>query len=97
MNTFDEEMVDSLIDALRRTSVIVEFTKKNGDLRRMICTRYSAMIPQDAIEDTKRIRSKNDRVIVVWDCEKQAWRSFTKESVLNWMYEFDQITMNALM
>ena len=81
-----------LEDALKRTSVVVEFTKANGEKRTMICTRNMRMIPVEFHPKDSEYKShnKNDEQVRVFDFEKSAWRSFKASSVISWKKEFEQ-------
>lgn len=69
---------------------VVNFTKKNGDPRTMICTLKRSLIPQDQIpEGSHPHRQPNPDVQVVFDLEVGAWRSFRLETV-NWYQESDE-------
>ena len=75
--------LESLREYLREGTVIVTFTKMNGDTRNMKCTTNSEIMPQ--MESTTRTskRTVPDDMLVVWDLESQGWRSF----------HFNQVTM----
>jgi len=64
-------------------NITVEFTKKDGDKRKMNCTLHPDKLPKQKItEDTdKPKRKQNLDIISVWDLEKEAWRSFRVDSV----------------
>lgn len=80
-----EELVKAIGNTL---NVIVTFTKKNGEERVMKCTRNwevakkSENFKQPA-EKTEPVEyGENDRVIV-WDVEKDAFRSIIPSSVIS--------------
>ncbi len=59
----------------------VTFTKSNGELREMMCTlQESIVVPHE--KTTDRVREVKEDVIPVWDCEKEAWRSFRIDSII---------------
>jgi len=61
---------------------IVHYTKVNGDYGEMACTLSSEILPKRVNKtDDKPKRAKNDNVIVVWNCDKNAWRSMLKENI----------------
>lgn len=59
----------------------VVFTKKDGSVRTMICTRNMGLIP--AAHHPKGEGKVNDAVVPVFDLEAQGWRSFQVESVIS--------------
>ena len=66
---------DRLRDELRNNILTVTFTKVNGEERVMNCTLISSYLPE-----TKG-GSSSDKVITVWDTDKNAWRAFRPTSV----------------
>ena len=58
--------------------VTVSFIKSNGENRLMKCTLRPDMIP--VVKNTGAA-SVNEVVTIVYDLEKQAWRSFRNDSV----------------
>jgi len=42
---------NEILNALRNGDVIVEFTKVNGDYRKMICTLNESVVPKATKED----------------------------------------------
>jgi hypothetical protein len=79
--------IELLKDALKSASVIVEFTKANGEFRRMKCTRRLDMIPKEFHPKSEEYNRGPDYQIRVFDIEKNGWRSFNSNSILNWKYE----------
>tara|TARA_B100000900_G_C20599012_1_gene724715 strand:- start:4169 stop:4471 length:303 start_codon:yes stop_codon:yes gene_type:complete len=72
-------------DRLTDSEFLVEFTKKNGDKRKMRCTLAPGYVPPATKEDPltqKKVRAVNEEVQVVWDMDKKAWRSFRWDSVV---------------
>ena len=79
--------VDELKEALQLGVVDVKFKKKDGTERKMSCTLQDGVVPKATKEDPlsqKKIRQISDEVLPVWDLEKEAWRSFRKDSVIEW-------------
>ena len=74
-------------DALHNGVVVVSFTKANGELREMRCTLRADMIPQTPVVEGKTPKKENPDIQVVWDVEKQAWRSFRFDSVNTIIFE----------
>ena len=67
-----------LIGKLKEGDVSVTFTKKDGSERVMKCALKEDVIP--SVESSKK---ENVGVVVVWDTEKNAWRSFRMDSITN--------------
>lgn len=77
-------MRNELIGKLKNNVCVVVFEKKDGTERSMKCTLQEGIIPEATKEDPlsqKKIRSLNEKVIPVWDTEKNSWRSFRIDSV----------------
>lgn len=73
-----------LKEALASNIVTVSFTKKSdGTVRTMKCTKNTDEIPADRLPTGNRTNTDKN-LYKVWDVEKQDWRSFRQESILNW-------------
>lgn len=73
-----------IMKALSERIVTVKFKKVNGEERTMKCTLLSSIVPQihntqDRIEKERR---ENPDVVAAWDVEKNGWRSFRVDSIL---------------
>ena len=75
--------MSELIDALHNHTVRVRFVKKDGSLRDMLCTLQRNHIPTTATNGGERA-NKNPDVVSVWDIDAGAWRSFNRNSVLEY-------------
>jgi len=72
---------DSIRSTLQSNICKVTFTKTNGELREMVCTlRDDIVVPHE--KKTERVKEVNESVMAVWDCEKNAWRSFRVDSII---------------
>lgn len=72
---------DDLIKLLKTNDVLVEFTKKDGTRRAMLCTLKEDTIPKIVGQSVPK-----DNLITVFDLEKDAWRNInlaTQWEVLN--------------
>lgn len=48
----------------------------------MVCTlRDDIVVPHE--KTTDRVKQLNEEVLAVWDCEKNAWRSFRVDSIID--------------
>lgn len=74
---------DFLLELLHNDEITVEFTKKDGTVRKMLCTLQQDKLPKVEIKEgeEKRKKTPNPDIISVWDLEKKAWRSFRVDSV----------------
>lgn len=73
-----------IVDKLKNGIVNVLFLKANGEEREMKATLLEEHLPTfegDKV-DVDAIKKKNDEVVVCWDMDKQAWRSFRVDSVI---------------
>lgn len=73
---------EQLLKTLGTDVMELTFTKKNGELRTMVCTRCPEHIPSEATpKGTLEIAESSDNVRV-FDLEKKAWRSFNYSSIV---------------
>lgn len=74
---------ESIISLLTTNVCLISFNKKNGIKREMVCTRMpSKLPPKKEPSESGSSSPKPENIIVVWDLEKDGWRSFDLESVL---------------
>lgn len=75
---------NELVSALRASTATVKFLKTDGTERIMTCTLNEDIVPQTVKEEsnTKEPRKVNEEVLPVWDTEKNGWRSFRVDSVI---------------
>lgn len=72
--------------------VNVEFTKKDGTLRKMLCTKNSNFLPEGKPEQAdKQPRSRKEGQMIVWDMDKLEFRSFNLDQVIS----FEVVNINA--
>lgn len=77
---------NEILNALKQGDVIIEFTKVNGDYRKMTCTLNESVVPKAEKEDPlsqKKVRAINPEVCVVYDVNANGWRSFRWDNVVN--------------
>mgnify|MGYP003321434746 FL=1 len=77
---------ERLIHDLKKFVCEIRFTKLNGELRAMKCTLRPENLPPITEEqlthlDNQQAKPENQDVIVVWDVDKNGWRSFRVDSV----------------
>lgn len=78
-----------LTTLLNYSVVEVEFTKVNGDFRKMSCTKSLLLIPEDKHPIGKSTKELNKNVVRVYDVEADGWRSFQAESVTAFRFIHD--------
>jgi len=69
-----------LVEALTNHECTVTFTKVNGETRVMPCTLKEDVIPKQEPKGTKK---PNESVVSVWCLDKQEWRSFRVDNVVD--------------
>lgn len=76
---------EAIIAKLRNHTIKVQFTKTDGSDRTMTCTLQEKLIPTPKEADpSKKTKKVNESSVVVWDLEKQAFRSFKIDSLKEW-------------
>lgn len=76
---------EQIVEQLKTTECVVTFTKVNGERREMPCTLQEDRLPQATKDDSlsqKKVREINPEVVSVWCTDKQSWRSFRVENVI---------------
>lgn len=61
--------------------VTVTFTKKNGELREMLCTTLKEYLPGEWLDSEKPLVLAETGIVTVWDLEQKGWRSFRFDSI----------------
>jgi hypothetical protein len=74
---------DALKDLLKRKVVKITFKKKDGTERVMKCTLQEDLVPIYE-KKTERVKKQNDETLAVWDLEKDSFRSFKVDSVIDY-------------
>jgi len=76
---------EQIVEQLKTAECVVTFTKVNGERREMPCTLQEDRLPpatKDEPLTQKRVREINPEVVSVWCTDKQSWRSFRVENVI---------------
>lgn len=60
----------------------IRFTKVDGTIREMRCTLKSDLVPAPEHKPESN-RTVNESVLPVWDLDKEGWRSFRIDSVID--------------
>ena len=74
-----------MIEHLQAQECRVVFKKLDGEERDMTCTLMETVLPK-ATKDPlsqKKVRAVNEAVVVAWDVNKDAFRSFRVENVVS--------------
>lgn len=80
-HTFTEKEAQEWLQSMLRTEkMTVEFVKKDGSQRKMLCTLIENMIPSEKKPKGSE-KSRSDDTISVFDLEKNDWRSFRYDSI----------------
>ena len=70
-----------VVKALNEGVVTVEFTKVNGEYRKMDATLRADILPLIKEGETQTARKKSDESLSVWDVNADGWRSFRWDKV----------------
>lgn len=78
MNTFTK---DEIVNMLRNNTCYINFTKKDGTIRKMNATLNEQFIPEDMKPKSNTTMKENDNVVRCFDVDIQDWRSFRVDSI----------------
>lgn len=84
--TFEKSELEEALDSGATVSVV--FTKADGTERTMLCTKNAEVIAEQYTapeKKTDRSREVKAGLMVVFDLEKNEWRSFKLDSVKSYM------------
>jgi len=82
--------MDHLKSFLRANVVDLKFTKVDGTERVMKCTLVPNLLPEIEINENKKTRKENLDIIKVYDLEKNGWRSFRFENLIDFTFNLAQ-------
>jgi len=73
-----------IMKALTERVVTVKFKKVNGEERTMKCTLLDSIVPKihNTTDKIEKERRDNPDVVAAWDVDKQGWRSFRIDSII---------------
>lgn len=74
----------AIVNILNNAVGVVEFTKKNGEVRVIRGTRNPDRIPSDSLASGSGENTKPDSIIAVFDLDINQWRSFRVDSVIDY-------------
>lgn len=69
---------EQIIDTLKAYVCKIKFEKADGSIRDMICTLKNEYI----LVESAGTRVPNPEIITVWDIQKEAWRSFRLDRLI---------------
>lgn len=73
---------DRLIKLLSANEVLVTFTKVDGSRRKMYCTLDPTRLPKKASNKLETVLETTPGLVTVFDTEKNDWRSFHLNKVI---------------
>jgi hypothetical protein len=85
-----EQLKNELLDG----KAVVNFVKKNGEIRQMFCTRNWKIVAEkfdNYVEPSQEKKHKVTTNIVVWDIEKRDYRSIIPDSIQSYEIIKDNI------
>jgi hypothetical protein len=78
---------EELKTLLTENILSVLFKKADGTQRAMLCTLnpdYLPVIERQEGDEVKKVKTPSDTNVAVWDLEKNSWRSFRVNSIINY-------------
>lgn len=72
-----------LLNKLRAGPTYVKFIKNDGEIREMNYTLNESFLPPRQEDNLTQTKRENPNVQSVWDIDKQAWRSFRWDRLVN--------------
>lgn len=74
---------DELKQLLFENECVVDFTKVNGEKRSMPCTLNPKLMPEPPKTESTKEKKENPDVLNVWCTDKNSWRSFRIENIID--------------
>jgi len=80
---------DEFKQQLKTSIGTVKFRKADQTIREMSCTLSETLLPKMEIKEdyTPKIKTDNPNNLRVWDLDKQAWRAFRLDSVMDYSFK----------
>jgi hypothetical protein len=81
-----QSLKEDLNKLLYENVLSVNFKKKDGSDRTMLCTLKAEHLPvikKQEDDEARKDEKQSDTSIVVWDLEKKGWRSFRIDSLVS--------------
>jgi hypothetical protein len=77
---------------VRSERVNVSFVKADGTLRHMHCSLHPELIPAEKLQkEEANPRKRSEEALVVWDLDKQDWRSFRFDSIREFSFNLGEL------
>jgi hypothetical protein len=75
----------TLHNLLKKYIVCVEFTKANGEYRKMNCTLKSDVLPANtSTQNNSKPYTGEENHMAVWDVDANGWRSFIFDNIISY-------------
>jgi len=76
-------------ERLKTTTAKIKFRKVDQSIREMSCTLSEKFLPEMEIKEdyTPKTKTDNPNNLRVWDLDKQAWRAFRVDSVIDYSFK----------
>ena len=84
---------EEIVEALQAHKCVIKFTKVNGEVREMPCTLREDLVPKYERKTESKESKPESNTLSVWCTDKNAWRSFRVESVMEVRIELDMPTV----
>ena len=75
---------EEVVNILKHHVVNLSFEKKDKTVRNMKCTLKESEIPIENLKSSKQNKNENQEIVPVWDVEKQAFRCFRINSLIQY-------------
>ena len=87
--TNTEEFKEEFKKNLKTSTAKIKFRKIDQSIREMSCTLSETLLPKMEIKEgyVPKIKTDNLNSLRVWDLDKQSWRSFRLDSLLEYSFE----------
>lgn len=75
----------TLHNLLKKRDILIEFTKANGEYRKMRCTLRPEVLPESPNTNTEsKPFTGDENHAAVWDLDANGWRSFIFANVISY-------------
>ena len=81
MENNTNNLIEQLVEQLRNSVVKFKYQKANGEFRDATGTLKMDNIPEE-MHPTNSDYKTNDSILKYFDMDKQSWRSFRKENII---------------
>ena len=79
-----EQEYRKIMEFFRNHKVVeIEFIKKNGDLRSMLCTLDPAFMPERDQNEFHKTKLVDYTTVTVWDFEAEGFRAFKTDKLIS--------------